>query len=553
MLIRLHLAAACLFCDTATDPAAGGAGNGGAGTATQTQSVPTAKPVQQQVPTTDDYAAKLMQSLGPQLQTLVTNAIAPVQAQATKLAADLEAAKAPQRQAASLFGGGAGHGGVSVGERAGSSRGFQFQRVQGYLQGMPEFAGENVKTEREFCHDLRALYQRAGLDMAGIEYNGREPLLCPLDSKAIPEEFKDQLRQKYGDIGEFIGAGMTGVDPDELRHMGRKHQKYAGRINQALSMFDDSGMGIFLEPGPHGEMIEFIRPNEALTKAGVRDIALPPNGYLPFGKQTGTGVAYWVGEAESVTKSQPVTGRGEMRAKKAGCLVQIPNELFKYASGTTEAFVRADIGKLIALLEDKAGLEGTGTSTQPLGVLNYPGVINQTGTVILGTNGNEYDVATPAAQIAAVEDLNYDVDTDGWAFIMRAPMWYQLANRRATMFSGGGETGQYLFPVQSADISKGQKYDTLRGWPVIKSGQVSNTRVKGSSSNLSYVVGGIWQNLLRGRVGVIEFAMATQGDSLFPNYLSQLRAIDFVDYFARYQNCFNVVDQIDMTLPNGQY
>lgn len=550
MLIRFWLTSV-RFMDAATDPAAGGAGNGGtqpaAAVATQTQSVPTAKAVTAPSPT--DFAAQIMQSLGPQLTQMVGAAVAPVQAQADKLAKDLEAAKAPQRQAAALFGGQPGHGGVIVGERQ-TSRGFQFQRVLGYQQGLPGYDAENCKVENEFCTDLRQMYAQAGLSMDGQDYNGRAPMLCPLDSSMIPDEFKQRLAPKYGDIRQFIHQGMSGASPDELKWL-RQKQGYFGRHQQALNTFDDSGMGIFLEPGPHGEMIEYIRPREALTRAGVRDIALPPNGYLPFGKQTGTGVAYWVGEDQATTTSQPTTGRGEMRAKKAAALVQIPNELFKYASGTTEAFIRADIGALIALLEDKAGLEGSGTSTQPLGISNLPGVINHTRTLVLGTNGNQFEPRTPSAMITDVEDLNYDVETDGWAWVLRSPMWEQISNRRATMFSGGGETGQYMFPIQAADMSKGINADTMRGWPIVKSGQVTNTVTKGSKSNLSRVYGGIWRNLLRGRVGVIEFAMATQGDSLFPNYRSQLRAIDFVDYFARYANCFAIADAIDMTLPNG--
>ena len=548
MLIQYWLSAATLFCDTASAVDAAGAGNGG-GTATQTQATPpVAKPLDATA-----FASQIMQAIGPQLSNIVQEQIKPIQEQATKLAADLEQATKPRHTlAATLFGGNPGHGGVHAGERASTSRGFEFQRALGYQQGMEEFQQENCKVEREFCADLRALYRQGGLDMDGRPGpGGREPMLCVLDSNYIPDQFKSTLAQKYGHLPEFMTQSLAGADPNQLKWLAQRHQQYAGRINQALSQFDDSGMGVFLEPGPHGEMIEYIRPREALTKAGVRDIALPPNGYLPFGSQVGTSTGYWVGEAAAATATQPTTGRKEMRAKKAACLVQIPNELFKFASGTTEAFVRADVGAVIALLEDKAGLEGTGTATQPLGVRNLPNVLKHTRTMVIGTNGNQFEPRTPSAMIVDVQDRNYDVDTDGWAWIMRAPMWEELSTRRAVMYSGGAETGPYLFPTQAADLSKGINYDTLRGWPVIKSGQISNTLTKGSGTTLSYVVGGVWRNCLRGRVGVIEFAMATQGDSLFPNYLSQLRAIDFVDFLYRYETCFSIADQIDMTLPNG--
>ena len=548
MLFNIRFLLVAPFCEEAVSADAIPSGGGGSAPATQTQSIQTAgKP---SVPNAQAFAAEIMQHIGPQLTTIVEEKVRPIQALATQLANDLAAARQPVRQAASLFGGIPGHGGVHVGER-GTSRGFQFQRALGYQQGLPQFQGENCKVEREFCADLRQLYADAGLNMDGLIHNGREPMLCVLDSNFVPDEFKQKLASKFGDLRQFISAGLAGANPDEMKWLGNKHQNYRGRINQALSQFDDSGMGIFLEPGPHGEMIEYIRPREALTKAGVRDIALPPNGYLPFGAQTGQATGYWVGEAQATITSQPSTGRKEMRAKKAGALVTIPNELFKFASGTTEAFIRADVGMVIALLEDKAGLEGLGTDTQPQGIRNYPNVLFHTRTLVIGTNGNQFEPRTPSAMIVDVENLNYDVETDGWSWIMRSPMWEQISTRRATMFSGGGETGPYLFPPEASDLSRTNNADTLRGWPVIKSGQVSGTLTKGSKSTLSYVVGGIFRNLLRGRVGVIEFAMATQGDSLFPNYQSQLRAIDFVDYMPRYQTCFTIADLIDMTLPNG--
>lgn len=569
MLIRSWLARFTGFMDPVTPPEGAGAGNGGAAAAAAAAAAvihpgtPVTPAVTQGAAATPQvanpintqaFADAIMQRIGPQISQAVAAQIQPVQDQANQLAAALTAATQPNRQAVTqanqLFNGGPGNGGVAVGER-GTSRGFQFQRVLGYQQGMEEFQAENCKVEREFCQDLRAMYRQAGLALDGIPINGREPMLCVLDSNYIPEEFRQRLAKKFGDLPTFIHQGLAGADPDQLRYLAKKHTQHAPRIQQALSQFDDSGMGIFLEPGPHGEMIEYIRPREALTKAGVRDIALPPNGYLPFGKQSGQSTGYWVGEAASTTTSQPTTGRSEMRAKKAAALVQIPNELFKFASGTTEAFIRADVGMVIALVEDKAGLEGTGTMTQPLGVANYPNVVNHTRTLVVGANGNQFEPRTASAMIVDIENYNFDVETDGWAWIMRSPLWEQIINRRATMYSGGGETGPYLFPVNVADYSKGIDYDTLRGYPVIKSGQVTNTITKGSNTALTRVYGGIWRNLLRGRVGVIEFAMATQGDSLFPNYLSQLRAIDFVDFMPRYETCFTIADSIDPNLPNG--
>src|SRR5436190_13637015 len=106
-----------LFCDAATAVDAAGAGNGGPA-AKETQTIsPAAKPGSPNAPpNAQSFASEIMQHIGPQLQGIVADQIKPIQDQATQLAKDLEEAKKPQRQAATLFGGGPGHGGVIVGE-----------------------------------------------------------------------------------------------------------------------------------------------------------------------------------------------------------------------------------------------------------------------------------------------------------------------------------------------------------------------------------------------------------------------------------------------------
>jgi len=310
---------------------------------------------------------------------------------------------------------------------------------------------------------------------------------------------------------------------------------------------------VFTDAQISGELIELVRAVEVFPRAGVREVTLPPNGYLPLASQTGAATGAWVGEAATISSSEPSTGKIELRAKKAAALVVVPNELFRFSTRDTEAFLRADLTRVLALLVDKAGLEGTGGTTQPLGILNRSGKITKTASTV-GANGDTLEPNDLSGMIAEVEERNHDVDARGWVWIMRGKMWRNILNRRAAAVASGDQEGPYLFAVNREAIQNGLPGQLL-GWPVIKSGQVSNTRSKGTASDLTYILGGIPDDVIIGRVGVLEFALGTEGTvgstNLFESDQAAIRAIEHVDFAWRHEDSWAVIDTIDPDLPSG--
>lgn len=313
-------------------------------------------------------------------------------------------------------------------------------------------------------------------------------------------------------------------------------------------MWDDTEAGIFTELGPKGEMIELVRNREIISRVGATNITLPPNGYLPFPKQTGAATGYWVGEAEAITASSQTTGRLELRARKAAALTTLPNELLRFGTPSVEAFVRSDLAAVLSLLLDTAALEGAGTATTPLGLINHSGIISHSTTQKTGANGDTFEPETPSGMIADIEEQNHDPNRDGGAFIMRPKMWQNIQHRRADTITSGDQNGQWLFAINRENIANGAA-SMLEGYPVYRSTQVSNTRSKGSASDLTYVAFGVWRHMLIGRIGILEFAMATQGDTTFNQDQTKLRAIQHVDVGLRYEDAFAWVDTVDMDLP----
>ena len=96
------------------------------------------------------------------------------------------------------------------------------------------------------------------------------------------------------------------------------------------------------------------------------------------------------------------------------------------------------------------------------------------------------------------------------AWVMRKAMFAALMNRRADAVSASDGKGAFLLrgPSQTPSALPGELYGTR----VVRSAQVSNTRVKGSGTNLSYILLGYFPDWVVARMAVMEFLASGLGD-----------------------------------------
>ncbi len=487
---------------------------------------------------------------GPLLDAIderVDQALTPVREQNHDLHQRLSQLSKPTRDSKAMFEGPA----VRRGEDSMSSRGFSFARLAALQNGL--IGPEDAKVELSLSRQLRQHYENMGFKGTSSH---QSTMLIPLDAAMIPEDaqFCGEDRYSQGDVRQMMAVELGATSPDEIRQTGNRLGLPAARINQALSQFDETGMGVFLENNI-GSLIEQIKAVEVLSKIGATTITLPENGFLKFPRQTGAVTSYWVGEKSTITASEPTTGSLELRAKKCAAICVLPSELLRYGGPAVEAFVRADLASELALAVDLAGLEGAGTTTEPKGVLNYANIITHTaGTV--ATDGNTFQPEDPSRMLAEIEEANFDPDREGFAWLMRGKMWRNILNRRSGALDTSDNlvegVGQWLFDVNRADISAGQP-SMLLGHPVVRSSQVSNTRAKGSATDLSYILGIVGKHLLIGRVGILEILSSNSGtvngSNLFETDQVALRAIQHVDVGLRHENAVVFCDTLDMGLP----
>lgn len=198
-----------------------------------------------------------------------------------------------------------------------------------------------------------------------------------------------------------------------------------------------------------GSFIDLLRNRMALMQANVTMLS-GLQGNIAIPRQASASQAYWVGENSSPTESQPSIDQVNMTPKTVGAFVDYSRRLLLQSSIDVESMIRTDLAKVIALELDRAGIYGTGSSSQPLGLTNTTGIGSQTITTY-GTFSEYVGMETKVAV------ANADV----------ASMYYIInANARGalktTEKSAGGTIGNFALGADNL----------LNGYPVITSNQL---------------------------------------------------------------------------------
>lgn len=426
------------------------------------------------------------------------------------------------------------------GEDPFTSRGLSFLKIIGLVSGAlgQEEAKEEFNTSARLHKSFAGEYTHGG---AGLEngLGGRGRFLMPLapnyfDYKHVDGAFRHEMKQ-------MLDAGAGGADRDEALYMRRKSlERTYG--TKALSWLNELTGGALVAPPEMGELIELLRNKEALVNAGARTVPLPPQGRMKFPRQTAASSTYWVGENAPITESLVGTGEITMQAKKLAVLIKAPNELVRFASPAAEALLRDDMTKSLALGLDLAGLEGQGGDTRPRGIIRMP-LINSVSSSQQTANGDKIVGEDVYRMIAVVEENNAEFE----GFIMRPKTLYKYYQLRADAVGQGDKQGMFLFNL-IREAGDGFEKTMLGGFPVTKSTQISQVQSKGTASNLTYIVGGMWSDLLIGMFGAIEFAATTLGDTAFVNDQTWVRGILSADIMARHEVAFCLMDNLGTTL-----
>lgn len=421
--------------------------------------------------------------------------------------------------------------GARNGEDSMSSRGYSFLRLIGWLS--QQTGPENAKIEFDMHQKMRKSMVTDTAADARFQQWRPFTIMAPFATHYLPE---DQVGREFRhEMKSLITAGVDKTDQGEAEWMRKKMFEKTGNPSwletKDMSWLTDTLGGALVKPPEQGELIQLLRNQEALSRAGCTHVPLPPQGRLVYPRQTTPGTAYWLGENQATTASTLGTGELTLSAKKLGVIIKVPNELIRFASPAAEALLRDDMTKDLALGLDLGLLEGLGGNTQPRGLI-YDPLITTVNSSSTGPNGDTIVGQDIYKMVYTVQENN--AEPTGW--IMRPKTAWNYFMLRFSTVTPGDQAGGFLFDF-ARDSGQGMK-PYLAGLPVTTSTQVNRTQVKGSASNLTYTLCGMFPDYLIAMFGAMEFSATSLGDTSFQNDQTWVRGIITADGGARHPAAF---------------
>ena len=179
-----------------------------------------------------------------------------------------------------------------------------------------------------------------------------------------------------------------------------------------LNSSDESEL--FTDDFRGGDFIDSLRNASSVMAAGARMLG-GLSGDVKIPKKTAAASAAWIAsEGGAATESEMTVGNVSLSPKTLGAFTDVTRQLLIQSSLDVEGLIRDDLVKAMAIAIDKAGLEGTGSSGQPTGILNA-GV--NTVTNFAAANPTFAEVVTLETAVAEDNALNGNL-----AYILPASM-----------------------------------------------------------------------------------------------------------------------------------
>ncbi len=276
-----------------------------------------------------------------------------------------------------------------------------------------------------------------------------------------------------------------------------------------------------------GSFIDVLRAKMVTAQLGATYLTgLQGNVAIP--KKTSASTVAWVAEnsAPSESTNNPAFSQVTLSPKTLAGFVDFSRRLMLQSSLDIESLIRNDLATSIAVAMDNAAISGSGTN-RPTGILNTSGI----GSVTLATNG-----AAPTWQMVVdlVREVEIDnVDASSAAFLTNAQVKSRLAR---TPRQTSGIEGNFILQPPFSD---------LYGYPLSVSQQVPSNLTKGTGTNLSALIFGVWSDLVIGQWSGIDLMV----DPYTGSSAATVRVTAFhdCDFAVRYPESFAECNEIITT------
>lgn len=309
---------------------------------------------------------------------------------------------------------------------------------------------------------------------AGIERRGG--LLMPTFTRK-ETSYEIQHRLKYGSMGP--GNVRAGLDTTSTK-------------------------GAELKYTVPGEFLPILRNYMALMSAGATMLG-GLEGPIAFPSQNAAGTASWVAEnpGSDASDSNLTLTQITLAAKSLLSTTSYSRQLLAQSVIDVDGMVRDDLARIMALALDLGGINGSGASNQPTGILATSGI----GSVAGGTNG-----LTPTyTHLVDLETQVTAANADQWPLSYMVHPTSRGTFKKATVLSNTVGTPVWQKADETAYLADQVQGGSsripgeLNGYNAWASAQVPNNLTKGSASGICLaLIFGAFSQVVIGDWGMME-------------------------------------------------
>ncbi len=186
--------------------------------------------------------------------------------------------------------------------------------------------------------------------------------------REVHDDMVKRAKEQFGGLGYEAGGFQVPCDaPITARAAGRR------MVRDGLTVGIFGSGGALVPTEMRLPVIEALRNRTVLDNLGIRFLGgLQGNVVIP--RQTGVSAPSAVAEIAQLAASNPQFDQIALTPRRCGNTVPYSKQLLLQSSPDVEALIRDDNFAQIAIKIDSMGLNGSGANSEPLGIMQQPGI-----------------------------------------------------------------------------------------------------------------------------------------------------------------------------------
>ena len=222
---------------------------------------------------------------------------------------------------------------------------------------------------------------------------------CLKRNSVLPDGLEGEVHKELQSRAAAGGLSFEGFAVPHDANVRCKPDRRSHTRDLNVSVFGQGGATV--QTSIVTPIIEILRNRMVTDKLGITTMAgLSGNVAIP--RQTGAATAYSLAESATLTKSTQALDQILLAPHRVGATNDYTRQLLLQSSIDVENFIRDDLMKVIAIKWDSLILNGQGAGSEPLGILNTPGI----GSVVFGATATY-------AKVVAFETALATLNADG--------------------------------------------------------------------------------------------------------------------------------------------